>query len=73
MAGDLDCRKYTSRYLFTFAGGVISWQSAIKVCSTIYYRSRVYCSYRRWKRDSMDETVSLKTGFKTKKLHSALR
>ena len=25
-AGDLDCRKSTSMYLFTFAGGAISWQ-----------------------------------------------
>ena len=25
MIGDLDCRKSTSRYIFTFAGGVISW------------------------------------------------
>ena len=25
MAGDLDCRKSTYGYLFTFAGGAISW------------------------------------------------
>ena len=25
MVGDLDCRKSTSGYLFTFAGGTISW------------------------------------------------
>ena len=30
MTGDLDCRKSTSRYLFTFAGGVISWQSKLQ-------------------------------------------
>ena len=30
MAGDLDCRKSTSGYLFTFAGGAISWQSKLQ-------------------------------------------
>ena len=29
MAGDLDCRKSTSGYLSTFAGGAISWQSKL--------------------------------------------
>ena len=29
MARDLDCRKSTSGCLFTFAGGVISWQSKL--------------------------------------------
>ena len=45
MAEDLDCRKSTSRYLFTFVGGAISWQSKLQKCFTIFYRSRVYCSY----------------------------
>ena len=30
MAGDLECRKYTSGYLFTFARGAISWQSNLQ-------------------------------------------
>ena len=30
MAGDLDCRKSTSRNLFTFVGGAISWQSMLQ-------------------------------------------
>ena len=30
MARDLDCRKSTSRYLFTFAGGAISWLSKLQ-------------------------------------------
>ena len=30
MAGDLDGRKSTSRYLFTFARGIVSWQSNCK-------------------------------------------
>ena len=30
MAGVLDCRKSTSRYLFAFVGGAISWQSKLQ-------------------------------------------
>ena len=29
MAGDMDSRKCTSRYVFSFAGGVVSWQSKL--------------------------------------------
>ena len=32
MAGDLDGRKSTSRYLFTFVRGDISWQSKLQKC-----------------------------------------
>ena len=32
MAGDLDGRKSTSGFLFTFAGGAISWQSKLQKC-----------------------------------------
>ena len=35
MAGDLDCRKSTSRYLFTFSGGAISWQSKLQECVSL--------------------------------------
>ena len=35
MAGGLDCKKSTSRYLFTFAGGAISWQSKIQKCVSL--------------------------------------
>ena len=31
-AGDLDSRKFTSGYLFTFAGGFVSWQSRLQKC-----------------------------------------
>ena len=31
-AGDLDGRKSTSVYLFTFAGGAVSWQSRLQKC-----------------------------------------
>ena len=30
--GDLDGRKSTSGYLFTFEGGVVSWQSRLQNC-----------------------------------------
>ena len=30
--GDLDGRKSTLRYLFTFVGGVVSWQSRLQKC-----------------------------------------
>ena len=32
MAGDLDGRRSTSGFLFTFAGGVVSWQSKLQKC-----------------------------------------
>ena len=35
MVGDLDCRKSTSKYLFKFAGGDISWQSKLQKCVSL--------------------------------------
>ncbi|CAJ2642124.1 unnamed protein product [Trifolium pratense] len=32
MACDLDCRKSTSGYMMTFAGGAVSWQSRLQKC-----------------------------------------
>ena len=32
MAGDLDNRKSTTGYLFTFSAGAISWQSKLQKC-----------------------------------------
>ncbi|KAL9256812.1 Retrovirus-related Pol polyprotein from transposon TNT 1-94-like protein [Drosera capensis] len=32
MAGELDHRKSTSGYVFTFVGGVVSWQSKLQKC-----------------------------------------
>lgn len=32
MAGDLDGRKSTSGFLFTFAEGAVSWQSKLQKC-----------------------------------------
>ena len=31
-AGDIDGGKSTSGYLFTFVGGVVSWQSRLQTC-----------------------------------------
>ena len=31
-AGDVNGRKSTSGYLFTFAGGAVSWQSRLQKC-----------------------------------------
>ncbi len=35
MAGDLDGKKSTLEFLFTFAGRVISWQSKLQKCVTL--------------------------------------
>uniref|UniRef100_A0A2N9FPQ8 Reverse transcriptase Ty1/copia-type domain-containing protein n=1 Tax=Fagus sylvatica TaxID=28930 RepID=A0A2N9FPQ8_FAGSY len=35
MAGDLDGRKSTSGFLFTFAGGAVSWQPKLQKCVTL--------------------------------------
>ena len=35
MLGDLDCRKSTSRHLFTFIGIAISWQSNLQNCVSL--------------------------------------
>ena len=32
MVGDLDGRKSTSSYLFTFVGGAVQWQSKLQKC-----------------------------------------
>jgi hypothetical protein len=36
MADDLDGRKSTSGFLFTFAGGAVSWQSKLQKCVTLF-------------------------------------
>ena len=42
MARDLDCRKSTSGYLFTFVGGAISWQSKLQKCVSLYTTEAKY-------------------------------
>lgn len=45
-AGDLDSRKSMTGYVFTFAGGAISWKSILQdtVARTLYYRGKIYGS-----------------------------
>jgi len=42
MAGDLDGIKSTSRYFFTFAGGVVSWQSKLQKCVVLFTTEAKY-------------------------------
>jgi hypothetical protein len=42
MAGDLDDRRSTSDFLFTFAGGAISWQSKLQKCVALYTTEAEY-------------------------------
>jgi hypothetical protein len=35
MAGDIDSRKSNSRYLITYSGGAVSWQSRLQKCITL--------------------------------------
>ncbi|MCO5603389.1 hypothetical protein L7F22_057539 [Adiantum nelumboides] len=41
-AGDLDKRRSTSGYLYTFVGGVISWFSRLQSCTTLSTIEAVY-------------------------------
>ncbi|CAL5378711.1 unnamed protein product [Camellia sinensis] len=36
MAGDLDGRKSTSGFMFTFARGAVSWQSKLQKCVALF-------------------------------------
>ncbi|XP_077248258.1 WEB family protein [Tasmannia lanceolata] len=42
MAGDIDRRKSTSGYMFTFAGGAISWQSKLRKCVALSTKEAEY-------------------------------
>ena len=41
-AGDLDGRKFTSGYLFTFVGGVVSWQLRLQKCVALFTTEAEY-------------------------------
>ncbi|MCO5563946.1 hypothetical protein L7F22_017598 [Adiantum nelumboides] len=43
-AGDLDKRRSTSGYLYTFAGGAISWFSRLQFCTTLSTTETEYVS-----------------------------
>ena len=42
MAGDLDGRKPTSGFLFTFARGAVSWQSKLQKCVALFTTEAEY-------------------------------
>ena len=60
MAGDLDGRKSTSGYLFTFAGGVVSWQSKLQKCVALSTTEAEYIAVT----EAGKELVWIKTFFK---------
>ena len=60
MAGDLDGRKSTSGYLFTFAGGAVSWQSKLQKCVALSTTEAEYIAVT----EAGKELVWIKTFFK---------
>ncbi|KAL5713859.1 hypothetical protein ACHQM5_015896 [Ranunculus cassubicifolius] len=54
MAGDIDSMKSTSGYLFTFAGGAVSWQAKLQKCVALSTTEAEYiavtecCKEMRW-------------------------
>uniref|UniRef100_A0A2N9IN96 Integrase catalytic domain-containing protein n=1 Tax=Fagus sylvatica TaxID=28930 RepID=A0A2N9IN96_FAGSY len=69
MASDLDGRKSTSGFLFTFVGGAVSWQSKLKKCVTLSTTEAEYIvATESRKRDALDETVSPRLGFEARRL-----
>ena len=60
MAGDLDGRKSTSGYLFTFVGGVVSWQSKLQKCVALSTTEAEYIAVT----EAGKELIWIKTFFK---------
>ena len=60
MAGDLDGRKSTSGYLFTFAGGAVSWQSKLQKCVALSTTEAEYIAVT----EAGKELIWIKTFFK---------
>ena len=73
MAGDLDCRKSTFGYLFTVAGGAISWQSKLQKCVSLSTTEAKYIATTEARKDRLWKAVSSRTRFKIERLHSVLR
>ena len=51
MAGDLDGRKSTSGIVFTFAGGVVSWQSKLQKCVALSTTEAEYISMAKARKE----------------------
>ena len=64
-AGDLDKRRFTSGYVFTLAGGAISWMSklqdtvALSTTEVEYIATSHACKEAIWLRGLLRETRSL--------------
>ena len=65
MEGDLDNRKSTTGYLFTFSGGAISWQSKVQKCAVISTTEAEYITAT----EASKEMVWLKRFLQELRLH----
>ncbi|GAA0145952.1 transmembrane signal receptor [Lithospermum erythrorhizon] len=65
VAGDLDSKKSTSGYLFTFAGGAISWQSKLQRCIALSTTEAEYIAIT----ECYKELLWLKSLFKAIGIH----
>ena len=59
--GHYNSRKSTSGFLFTFAGGAVSWQSKLQKCVALSTTEAEYIYSS--KRDVMDEEICPRAGF----------
>lgn len=62
MAGDIDFRKSTSRYLFMRGSSAMVVQTT-KMCGFVYYKSRIHYRYKSLQGDVVDEEVLSRIGF----------
>ena len=73
MAGDLNCRKSASGYLFTFAGGDISWQSKLQKCVSLSTTESEYIATTKARKEMMWVKRFLQElDLKQKRLHGTL-
>ena len=57
IAGDVESRRSSSRYMITIGGRAVAWQSKLQKCYFIYYRGWVHCHYQSVQGDVLDEKV----------------
>lgn len=61
MAGDVDTRRSTSGYIFTFGGGAVSWQSRLQKCVALssteaeYIAATEACKEMLWLKNFLQE------------------
>ena len=74
IAGDLDSKKSTSSYLFTFVGGAISWQSKLQKCDTLSTTEAEYIATTKTRKDILwMKSFFQGTGFETRCVCGILR